>query len=226
MFQAALVPSDDANRLLSDRHGLTEKLPLRLDPGQSQTARARYGRNHPDFFTNRVSSFSLTWHSFHFLCHPTPQTSIFPALNAFDSMKRPTRLHIIPHERGENPISRNSILNLHSKQPSHSRIHRSLPKLPRIHLTETFIALLGNIPLSISNQPLHSTLEVINGHTPLTALDHSARANQPLKRQRRSQQAADSPRSTETLHPEQKSSDSRDASATPSMTGAPAPGHT
>jgi hypothetical protein len=27
----------------------------------------------PDFFTNRVSSFSLTWHSFHFPWHATRQ---------------------------------------------------------------------------------------------------------------------------------------------------------
>ena len=32
----------------------------------------RVGR--PDFFTNCGSNFSLTWRSFHFLCHPTPTT--------------------------------------------------------------------------------------------------------------------------------------------------------
>ncbi|CAE6846511.1 hypothetical protein R20943_07361 [Paraburkholderia aspalathi] len=43
-----------------------------VDQRQSRTsASRRVGCRRPDFFTNRVSSFSLTWHRFHFLCHPT-----------------------------------------------------------------------------------------------------------------------------------------------------------
>ena len=41
----------------------------------------------PEFVVYSVSIFSLICRFFHFICHPTAQTSIFAALNAFNSMK-------------------------------------------------------------------------------------------------------------------------------------------
>lgn len=51
------------------------------------------------------------------------------------------RLNIITHKHGENLVSLGSIVDCHLLQEACLRVHCSVPKLLRVHLTQTFVAL-------------------------------------------------------------------------------------
>src|SRR5262245_64904755 len=53
----------------------------------------------------------------------------------------PPRLHLVAHEGGEDLVGLVRVLDLHLQQRARLGIHRGLPELRRVHLTEALVAL-------------------------------------------------------------------------------------
>src|SRR5664279_1672676 len=97
------------------------------------------------FFIIYVTNFSLTWHSFHFLCHPTTPSDVDVTRSQGVGLNEiPTRFHQLSHQRCEYLVSTNRIFDLHPEQATNLRIHCRFPELFRVHFAQAFIALLAD----------------------------------------------------------------------------------
>ena len=47
----------------------------------------------------------------------------------------PARLDLVAHQRGEDLVGADGVLDLHAQHAAHGGIHRRLPQLPRVHLS-------------------------------------------------------------------------------------------
>jgi type I restriction enzyme R subunit len=90
----------------------------------------------------------------------TTQASIFAALNAFVSMKSAARLHLIAHQHREHPVRLDRVVDLHTQQPAHGRVHRGFPQLLGVHLAQPLVALAAHGAFGLLHQPGHRGAEV------------------------------------------------------------------
>src|SRR5258706_5448381 len=69
--------------------------------------------------------------------------------------EQPPGLDVVAHQLGEDFVGGDPVFDLHFEQPPGLRIHRGLPKLLRVHLSETLVALDRRAAFDFSQQPFH-----------------------------------------------------------------------
>src|ERR1700754_3544100 len=82
-----------------------------------------------------------------------------------------TRLDLIAHQRGEDVVRGERVLDAHLDQPARRRGDRRVPELFGIHLAETFVALDQLPTTGLLQQPLDRLLEARH-FLALVALHH------------------------------------------------------
>src|SRR5438093_6050848 len=93
----------------------------------------------------------------------------------------PPGLDVVAHQLCEDLIRGDPVFDLHFEQPPRLRIHRSLPELFRIHLSEALVALDRRAALDFSEQPLHGLRKIGNPFFLVLALDHGTRPDEALQ---------------------------------------------
>ena len=101
----------------------------------------------------------------------------------------PPRLHFVAHQRREDLVGADRVLDLHAQHAAHGRIHRRFPQLAGIHLAEPLVALAADRALGLLHQPVHRLGKARDRRLLLlvaaAADDPGAGADQALERARR-----------------------------------------
>src|SRR6266542_1950070 len=92
--------------------------------------------------------------------------------------ERAARLDFLAHQRREDLLGGDRVLDLYPEQPPHLRIHRRLPQLLGIHLAEALVTLDGDAPARFVEQPFERLAERGDRALLVAALHHGARMEQ------------------------------------------------
>src|SRR5436309_5300928 len=93
-------------------------------------------------------------------------------------------LDVVAHQLGEDLVCGDPVFDLYFEQTPRLRIHRSLPKLFRIHLSQALVALDRGAALDFSQQPLHGLRKIGDPLFLVLALDHGAGPEEALQQLR------------------------------------------
>src|SRR6185437_11410735 len=95
--------------------------------------------------------------------------------------ERAARLDLLTHQRGEDVVGADDVLDLHLQEPAHARVHRGLPQLVGIHLAQPLVALLRHAAACFVEEPVERFLERLHRLLLLAALHDRAGVDESLQ---------------------------------------------
>ncbi len=86
-------------------------------------------RRHPkELFVSFCDIFSaLTWQKIHFLWHPTTVLDVDTRIQRIGFNEFPTRFDIFAHQRGEDFVGSDGVIDLYAQQTANLRVHGRFP---------------------------------------------------------------------------------------------------
>jgi len=97
------------------------------------------------------------------LCHPTPSHIQIPRIQRVRFNEGPTWFHVVAHQRAEDLVRRNGVVDLYAQQAAHGGVHGGFPELFGVHFAQAFVALLGDAAFHVGEHPADGVGEAGDG---------------------------------------------------------------